>query len=188
MSWKRTTVNFIRWIAIPVMFFSGAQAQHGDDDPIVIIGGSLHIVAGPQHLFDRMDAHKAVHQAPGKHLSSVQILAAGNQASAVKNRRFRLPPKQNGAKSAPVTIAMTYCSAASPNVCDDLKFVFTPGSEANLTLTNTHKDRAIGDLIHRQAFVSLDPIPGGVLKNVKVNSTQYECPNGKCMVFIYLRK
>ena len=148
------------------------KAASGDDDPIIVAGGSLDISS--RVGFAKDDKGKAHHLDKGRKLTGVVVIYnGGNDVANV------------GAGKKPA-VAFAYCYAKCPpsGADDTITFKADP---SNLSVANSLK--TIGDEADGKQQFTHQPTTG-TLSKITVNNTDYPCgPKGTiCMAVMVYNK
>ena len=171
------------WRKSPMKPFSG-----GDDEPIVVAGGSLEI--GSRNGFDPDaggDLNKAHHTQKHRSVNRVEVLynnpdKPGQDGGPAYTEIIPSQPQL-------VMIDITYCKNKCASTPDDTVTFNTDGNSQNLGVSNSDKNRPIGKINpgskkvkHVEANWQVNQISVTVGSSPK---TDYPCDNGKCQVVLH---
>src|ERR1017187_6210775 len=170
----------------------GPSRPGGDDDPIIVAGGSMHI--GSLYGFDQdstLDPHghhpQANHKHKTRYLNRVEVLY-NNPKPAKPADPPEGPAYADVPVKRPVTIEIVYhCS--DPSKCgtepDDTVVFRTDPSGQNLSVKNSSGTNPIGDEVPNGSTPLKHQPDTRTVTKITVNSNPYLCDNGKCQVVLH---
>jgi hypothetical protein len=154
----------------------------GDDEPIVVAGGSFEI--GSRYGFVNVDAHHASHKHKGRGVTRIDILY---------NDKTKGPGyKEFDAKQGDMTVGIEYVPKDSSKPHDTVTFSTDKGGNS-LAISNAPKCPGIGDEVDANSTTIVHQ-PDGTVGQITVSGSKldptpdpkgYPCDNGKCQVVVH---
>jgi hypothetical protein len=167
-------------IALAAGFVAGYLKPHrnnDDDIPVVVAGGSMHIVTQPAFYFDATTSSVLTFNASTRYLTEADISYPSGALVLTDNQTF------TGANS--VSLTLGYCNPGRPCTypsADDTVTVATGANRTNLTITGSQPNQWLKIFDHhwkRQPH-------NWKLSWVHTSSGTHDCgPNAECSVLIH---